>query len=107
MPMAGTPELLLGWYDDWVVIERERLTQLHLTALESLSDRLLSDGEHAKALQVALAAVQVDPLRESGHSPGPEVGAIGVDVRLETIELHSGNTQDNPGCGAGSLPVPP
>jgi len=67
MAMAGTPELLLGWYDDWVVTERERLTQLHLNALESLADRLLGAGDHAKALQVALAAVQVDPLRESAH----------------------------------------
>jgi DNA-binding SARP family transcriptional activator len=65
--MADTPELLLGWYDDWVVTERERLTQLHLHALEALADRLVARGSPAKALQVAMAAVQMDPLRESAH----------------------------------------
>jgi len=67
LSMADTPELLLGWYDDWVVTERERLTQLHLNALECLADRLMHAGNPPKALQVAMAAVQMDPLRESAH----------------------------------------
>src|SRR5579871_2488779 len=65
--MANTPELLRGWYDDWVIVERERLTQRHLIALESLADQMLAKGDPAKALQVGMAAVQLDPLRESAH----------------------------------------
>ena len=35
--LAGARVLLPDWYDDWVVIERERLRQLCLHALEQLS----------------------------------------------------------------------
>lgn len=60
-------DLLPGWYDDWVLVERERLRQLRLQALEAVADRLLSRGRHGEALQAALAAVTAEPLRESAH----------------------------------------
>ena len=37
-------ELLPGWYDDWVIFERERIRQQLLHALEILSRRLVSRG---------------------------------------------------------------
>ena len=58
-------ELLPGWYDDWVLIERERLRQLCLSALERYSASLLFRGETALAVDSALAAVQSEPLRET------------------------------------------
>jgi DNA-binding SARP family transcriptional activator len=60
-------ELLPGWYDDWVLLERERLRQLRLHALETLAARLGAAGRHAAALEAAYAAVQLEPLRESAH----------------------------------------
>ena len=33
-------DLLPGWYDDWVIFERERIRQWLLHALEGLSRRL-------------------------------------------------------------------
>jgi DNA-binding SARP family transcriptional activator len=60
-------ELLPGWYDDWVLLERERLRQLRMHALEAVSQRLLDAGRFADALQTAYAAVRVEPLRESAH----------------------------------------
>jgi DNA-binding SARP family transcriptional activator len=60
-------ELLPGWGDEWVALERERIHQLRLHALEALSDRLLKAGRHADALEAALAAVAVEPLRESAR----------------------------------------
>ncbi|MDP9297211.1 MAG: SARP family transcriptional regulator [Actinomycetota bacterium] len=59
--------LLPDWYDDWVFIERERLLQLRLHALERLSGRLVSAGRFAEAVEAALAAVNAEPLRESAH----------------------------------------
>ena len=56
-----------GWYDDWVIIERERLRQLHLHALESVAEQLAAQGRNAAALEAALRAVASDPLRESAH----------------------------------------
>jgi DNA-binding SARP family transcriptional activator len=58
-------ELLPGWYDDWVVLERERLTQLRLHALEHAASVLLACGRTEEALQLVLEAVRVAPLRES------------------------------------------
>ena len=60
-------DLLPGWYDDWLIIDRERIRQLRLHALEALATRRLRDGHYAAALDAALAAVRADPLRESAH----------------------------------------
>jgi DNA-binding SARP family transcriptional activator len=60
-------DLLPGWYDDWVLLERERLRGLRIQALEAVAARLASDGRHGEALQAAHAAVRAEPLRESVH----------------------------------------
>jgi DNA-binding SARP family transcriptional activator len=60
-------ELLPGWYDDWVVAQRERLRQLRLHALEIASAVLSENGRYAEALEAALATVDLEPLRESAH----------------------------------------
>jgi len=60
-------ELLPGWYDDWVLLERERLRQLRMHALEQVAGRLAAAGRYSDALQAAYAAVRAEPLRESAH----------------------------------------
>jgi DNA-binding SARP family transcriptional activator len=60
-------DLLPGWYDDWVLYERSRLAQLRLRALESLAEQLVSVGDTRSALEAALAAVAIEPLRESAQ----------------------------------------
>lgn len=60
-------ELLPGWYDDWVIFERERIRQQLLHALEILSRRLVAEGRCAEAVEIAISAVSADPLRESAH----------------------------------------
>lgn len=66
-----TPELqgdlLPGWDDDWVVVERERLRQLRLYALETLAARLVAAGRPGEAVEAAHAAVRGEPLRESAY----------------------------------------
>jgi DNA-binding SARP family transcriptional activator len=66
-PSTLTGELLPDWYDDWVLLERERLRQLSLHALEALGGRLLAAGLLGRALEAALAAIAMEPLRESAH----------------------------------------
>jgi DNA-binding SARP family transcriptional activator len=64
----GLPgELLPGWYDDWVLLERERLRQLRMHALEALAEKYTAGGRYGDALQAAYAAVRSEPLRESAH----------------------------------------
>ncbi len=60
-------DLLPGWYEDWVLVERERLRQLRLDALETAADRLIDAGDFRAAVRAALAAVQCESLRESSH----------------------------------------
>lgn len=61
-------DLLPDWYDDWLVDDREGIRQLRLHALEVLTDELSRRGRHAEAIQAALAAVRLEPLRETGHA---------------------------------------
>jgi DNA-binding SARP family transcriptional activator len=60
-------ELLPDWYDDWVVAERDRYTQLRLHALERVAELSLDAGRLGVALEATLAALAGDPLRESAH----------------------------------------
>jgi DNA-binding SARP family transcriptional activator len=63
----GAMDLLPGWYDDWVIFERERIRQRFLHALEVLSRRLVAVGRCAEAVEAAISAVGADPLRESAN----------------------------------------
>src|SRR5262249_380140 len=60
-------ELLADWYDDWVVVERERLRQRRLHLLESTCRRLSEAGRHAQAVDFGQIVVACEPLRESGQ----------------------------------------
>jgi DNA-binding SARP family transcriptional activator len=60
-------ELLPGWYDEWVLVERERHRQLSLHALEALCERLIDQSRFGPAVLAGLAAVSREPLRESGY----------------------------------------
>lgn len=60
-------DLLPGWYDDWALVERERMRQRVLHALEALSQRLVRAGRFAEAVETALLAVGAEPLRESAQ----------------------------------------
>jgi DNA-binding SARP family transcriptional activator len=60
-------DLVPDWYDDWAAMERERLRQLRLHALEALCERLTAAGRFTDAVEVGLAAIAAEPLRESAH----------------------------------------
>ena len=66
-PTALPGELLPGWDDDWIVVERERLRQLHLEGMEQLATDLLAAGRTSLAIDAALTVVAADPLREVAH----------------------------------------
>ena len=58
-------ELLPGWYDDWVIFERERIRQRIMHALEALVRRLIAQRRYADAIEAAIITVSADPLRET------------------------------------------
>ncbi|MFJ9559559.1 BTAD domain-containing putative transcriptional regulator [Streptomyces fuscichromogenes] len=65
--LLAAGELLPGWDEEWIFFERERLRQLGLHALESLSALLTRRGCYALALEAALRCIAIEPLRESAH----------------------------------------
>jgi DNA-binding SARP family transcriptional activator len=65
--VGRTGELLPGWYDDWVLLEREGLRQLRMHACEALADKLSRAGRHGEAVQAAHDAIRAEPLRETAH----------------------------------------
>ncbi|MGA5761786.1 AfsR/SARP family transcriptional regulator [Nonomuraea bangladeshensis] len=60
-------DLLEGAYDDWVVLERERLRELHLSALARLASWHRSAGDLDTALRFGQAILDREPLREDVH----------------------------------------
>jgi DNA-binding SARP family transcriptional activator len=60
-------DVLIDWYDDWVLLERERFRQLRLHALETLCEDLTETQSYASAVEAGLACVAAEPLRESAH----------------------------------------
>ena len=95
---ALTRDLLPDWYEDWVVLERERFRQLRLHALEAQCRRLTEAGRFGAAVQAGLAAVSGEPLRESAHrtlirahlaegNPGEAVRQFHLYRRLLADEL--------------------
>jgi DNA-binding SARP family transcriptional activator len=64
---ADALDLLPGWYDDWALVERERVRQRLLHALEALSRQLVLLRRCAEAVEAAMMAVSVEPLRESAQ----------------------------------------
>lgn len=60
-------DLLPGWDEDWLLLERERIRQVQVHALEALAHRLRRLGRHTEAIEAAYAAISHEPLRESAH----------------------------------------
>jgi DNA-binding SARP family transcriptional activator len=60
-------ELLPGWYEDWVILEREQFRERRVNALEALAERLLAEKQYAASMEVAMACIAAEPLREGGH----------------------------------------
>ena len=58
-------ELLPGWSDAWVIIERERLRLVCLEALEAASAACARGDRPGQSLEFATAALHHEPLRET------------------------------------------
>jgi DNA-binding SARP family transcriptional activator len=65
--MQFSMRLLPEWPDEWLLVDRERWDQLRLHALEMLAERLIASQQHVLAVEAAMIAVSIEPIRESAH----------------------------------------
>jgi DNA-binding SARP family transcriptional activator len=63
-----TADLLPGWEEDWLMVERERIHQIRIQALVALSHRLRGMRRFMPALDAAYTAIAAEPLYESAHA---------------------------------------
>jgi SARP family transcriptional regulator, regulator of embCAB operon len=61
-------ELLPGWEEEWVQLERERIRQLELHLLDDIVADRIQEGRYGDGVDAALRAIRLDPLRESSHA---------------------------------------
>jgi predicted ATPase/DNA-binding SARP family transcriptional activator len=60
-------ELLVGFYDDWILIERRRMAEMRYQALRDLVQRLTQSGRPENAIEYARQAVAAEPMDEEAH----------------------------------------
>ncbi len=60
-------DFLEGYYDDWMLVERERLREGYLWLLERLALHYKREGTYETALHYARRLTAEDPLREEAH----------------------------------------
>ena len=65
--LAVEGELLEGFYDDWIIAERERLDNARFGALLQLMTMSTEAGAYEEALNYGRRILDRDPLRESVH----------------------------------------
>lgn len=65
--------LLPEWDDQWVLQDREHIRQLQVHALETMASVLLKQHRYGRALDSAIRAVRIEPMRESAHRAVIEV----------------------------------
>ncbi len=128
-PSLYRGEFLAGYYDDWILAERERLREMFLAALEQLTTIHKSRGEYERALAYARRLAGEDPWREEAHRQvmrlchllGRDAEALkqfetcrqvlqdefGAEPEAETVALATEIAQRLPLSLAPYLPSPP
>lgn len=122
-------ELLPGWYDDWVLYEREKLEQRKIRALENLATTAYDSGDLVTALDAAREASRREPLLDAMRTIviksrlglGDVSGAVqeyrryrrflalelGIEPPAELASLFNGATPSRrPSVDVGLLPTP-
>lgn len=64
---ALSRQLLPTWGEEWLMIDQQRWDQVRLHTLERLAELFAGGGRHVDALEAGLAAVSIEPYRESAH----------------------------------------
>jgi DNA-binding SARP family transcriptional activator len=86
-------DLMLGWYESWVLTERERLRLLCLRGYRRLMEHYAAVGDVENALAAGQSALRIEPLQELVqqqvielyHASGQRAAAIRQYERLSEL----------------------
>ncbi len=79
-----TGDFLSGYYDDWMLAERRRLSDRQVEALSRLIDMYRGVSDYKRALRFAADLVELDPLREESHQQAMRLyGLLGNHAGVE------------------------
>lgn len=65
--LVDAMDILPGWEEEWLIIERERFRELRLRGLERACEAMIVRGDIGHGVQACLAAVEAEPFRESAQ----------------------------------------
>jgi DNA-binding SARP family transcriptional activator len=80
-------DLLPDWDDEWVLLERERLQQLHLRVLERLVKALEAQHDYQTALTYARQMLRIDSLNEATYSALMRLYSLSGD-RAKALQVY-------------------
>lgn len=60
-------DLLQGWYQEWCILERERMQKMNFDLLEKLMDHCAAQSQYEDGLAYGFRILRSDPVRESTH----------------------------------------
>ncbi len=121
-------QLLPGEDQPWLAAHRRVIDQTRFDSLRIIAEAAGGLNQHARAIDAARLAVELEPLNERAHQvliaaldrAGDRAGAVsayeqcrtvlgdelGIDPSRETVELYLSALRDHTLLGAGRLPTP-
>jgi adenylate cyclase len=77
-----------GAFDEWLLMERQRLRDMVREVLAKLTDRHMSDGAPDQAAAVARRLLAIDPLREAAHRTLMKIYSVQGQTALALKQYH-------------------
>lgn len=90
--LVQVEELLPGWYEDWVVAEREHLHEGVLDRIHHVVQGLVEVEAAGHALPLVRTAIQLEPMRESAHRALAQIHLLSGD-RVAAWQVYAGFRQ--------------
>ena len=72
-------ELLPGYYEDWVLTQREEIHQAYLSALSQLAKLLEDSRQYEEAIEITNRLIRSEPLNESAYQLAMRLHALNDD----------------------------
>lgn len=72
-------ELLPGYYEDWILSDREEFHQSYLTALSQLAKLLEDSRQYDEAIEITNRLIRSEPLNESAYQHAMRLYALNDD----------------------------